>query len=78
MKTFTKFLAVFTVAFAIASTSHVVQAGCGSCEEKQEHKHDHDHKHKKNSCVKCEHAKSCDVQDCDDPAHQAECVCPKK
>ena len=78
MNLFARILVVLTIAFAVGTTCNLVQAGCGSCEKQSDHPHDHEHKDTKERCIRCEHSETCDVINCDDPAHNAECICPKK
>ena len=73
MGTLKKSLVVLAVAFAVAGTVSPVLAGCGSCGAEKKHKHEH----KVEACVKCEHAKACSAQDCDNAAHEAACTCVK-
>lgn len=76
MKALKKTLVILAVAFVVAGMSSSTQAHCGSCGT--EDKRAHGDEHKKGACVKCEHAKNCEAEDCKDAAHQAKCTCPKK
>jgi len=71
-----KSLSILAIAFAVAAMPNLTQAHCGSCGSSKQHKHKDEHK--KDACVRCGHEKVCDIEDCDDPAHQAPCTCPKK
>ena len=71
MKTLKKSLSIFAIAFALVAVANLAQAHCGSCGVGDE-------KHEKAACVRCEHEKACDKKDCDDPAHEAKCICKKK
>ena len=75
MTTLKKTLVAIAVAFAVAATSNLVRANCGSCGT--EEAHPHDYLHEKDVCVRCSHEKVCDVDDCRDTAHYAKCTCHK-
>ena len=75
MATLKKALVALAVACAVAGTSNLVRAHCGSCG--LEETHPPDHTHEKDVCVRCEHEKACDADDCRDAAHYAQCTCHK-
>ena len=80
MATLKKALVAIAVACAVAGTSNLVRAHCGSCGVGEAHPHDHTHE--KDVCVRCEHAKTCEVcaaggDNCTDPARYAKCTCHK-
>ena len=80
MKKILKAVVMVGVLMAVAGTSSFVHAHCGRCGTGEgSGKHDHDgHDHGKELCEKCSHEKHCNVENCKDEAHDAECVCPSK
>ena len=82
MVSFKKILFILTLGFAVGTSTSFVHASCGNCKADKKHEHDHghdhNHDHSKKACVKCDHEKSCSLEDCKDEAHKADCTCPKK
>ncbi len=69
MSLWTKILMILAVAFALTAVPNAVLAGCGACGGGA------GHEDKKTACAKCSHEKVCSAEDCEDPAHDAECTC---
>jgi len=75
MEKLKKALVAVAIVLAIAGTSNLVQANCGTCGT--EEAHPHEHADTEALCVRCEHAKVCDAYDCKEAAHFAQCTCAK-
>ena len=76
MRLLKKILIILTIASTIGGSANLALAHCGRCGIGA--KNGHKHEHEKKVCEKCNHEKSCVVENCQDAAHKEACICPKK